>query len=272
MTDDTSNTGVQPGANGAAEPWYKGADDETVGYITNRGLDKKTAAEAALTTIKAHREAASKLGVPTDQLVRFPKDASDQKGWDELYARLGKPAKAEDYDLKAAAEAGAEEGFINFAREFAFKNNLTKTQGEQLAKDFVAYAEKYGQTQEQSSLEEIEVERTALKKDWGPNWDANRIIAREAAVKLGIAPEAVAALEKAAGYQPAMQALLKMGMALGEGRFVSSEHTGNVMTASGAKERIAELKKDDAWVSKYLAGDVNARKEMTNLTRMSMGN
>ena len=268
MTDDTTKVDT---TNSAAEPWYKGADDETVGYITNRGLDKKTPAEAALATIKSHREATARLGAPPDQLIRLPKDASDEKGWNEFYTKLGKPAKPEDYDLKAATEAGAGDGFVNFAREFAFKNNLTKAQGEELAKQFVAYAEKSGQTDQQAALEAIEVERVALKKDWGPNWDANRIIAREAAVKLGITPEAVAALEKAAGYGSAMSALLKMGLALGEGRFVTSETTGNVMTASGAKERIAELKKDDAWVKKYIAGDVQARKEMTNLIRMSVG-
>jgi hypothetical protein len=213
VTDDTTN--VQS-THSADEPWFKGADDETVGYITNRGLDKKTPAEAALAAIKAHREAQSKLGVPTDQLIRLPKDASDERGWNDFYSRLGKPAKPEDYDLKAAKDAGAEDGFINFAREFAFKNNLTKTQGEELAKQFVAYAEKDGQTNQQAALEAIEVERTALKKDWGPNWDANRIIARETAVKLGITPEAVAALEKSAGYGAAMTALLKMGLALGE--------------------------------------------------------
>lgn len=270
MTDtgDVTPPAEKAGGDEGAKPWYDGADAETIGYLQNRGLDKKDAKEVALASIKAHREAVSKLGVPPDQIVRLPKDANDVEGQKALYARLGKPDSPDKYDLKAAEDGGASAEFVDFLRKTSDKLNLTADQARELAKDFIVYADGSTKGEEANETAALEQERADLRKEWGPNFNANLTIARMAAQKVGIPPEAVAAIEEAAGYKVVMTALQKIGMAIGEARFVTSETTGNVMTREGAIARKAELMKDTEWTTKYLNGDANKVREMTDLNRI----
>lgn len=257
---DTNVAATPPGGTGG-KPWYDGADTETIGYLTNRGLDKKDAKDVALETIKAHREAQKMLGVPSDQILRFPKDAADEAGWKAVYAKLGVPGKAEDYDVKAATDP-------DFGKSFqaaALANNLTKAQAEGILKDVQKYTADKTSAADAERQAQIQNEQTALKKDWGFNWEANRMIARNAATKLGITPEAIEAIEKGAGYKATMSALLKVGQAIGEARFVTSETTGNVLTVEGAVARKAELMRDTTWAGEYLAGKAGNVREMTSL-------
>src|SRR5881394_756652 len=39
------------------------------------------------------------VGVPADQVLRVPKDAADEKGWNAVWSRLGKPTDAKGYDF-----------------------------------------------------------------------------------------------------------------------------------------------------------------------------
>lgn len=269
MTD----TGITPpadtaGGNEGAKPWYDGADADTLGYLQNRGLDKKDVKEVALASIKAHREAMTKLGAPPDQLVRLPKDANDVETRKALFARLGKPDSPDKYDLKAAEDGGASPEFVEFLRKTSDKLDLTAEQARELAKDFIVYADGTTKGDEAGQAAALEQERADLRKEWGANFNANLTIARMAAQKVGIPPEAVAAIEDAAGYKVVMTALQKIGMAIGEARFVTSETTGNVMTREGAIARKAELMKDTEWTTKYLNGDANKVREMTDLNRI----
>lgn len=275
MTDTDPNVPGNTGGNEpakviepvAGEPWYKGADAETVGYLQNRGLDKKDAKEAALAAIVAHRNAEAKLGAPADQLLRMPKDDGDSAAREAIYKRLGRPDKADAYDLSYVKEHGGSDDFVKFVQDFAFSRGMSKADGEAMGKDFVSFAEKKEQSDNGQEAEKIAAERVKLDKEWGFNKAANLLIAKNAAQKLGIPPEAVAALEKASGYYVTMEALRKIGVATGEARFISNDNNnnGNVMTKDGAIARKGELMRDNDWTKKYLAGDVNAVREMTNL-------
>src|SRR5690348_6948209 len=78
-------------AAGAGNPWYHGVADVTpefIGTWQNAGLDKKTPVEAAVVMTKRFMDTQAKLGVPANELVRWPKDASDEQGWQALRTRL----------------------------------------------------------------------------------------------------------------------------------------------------------------------------------------
>jgi hypothetical protein len=266
QTQQTQQTQTQ------SAPWFDGFDAEEKGYITNRGLDKKTPVEAAREAIKAHRAAESKLGFPAEQLARIPKDPADQTGWAQLFERLGRPKDANGYDFTAATAAGADEGFLNFFKEQALALNLTKDQAERLAKEYVGFADKAESNETAEQTAALALEQTALDQSWGFNKQAFMLIAKNAAEKLGIKPEAVAALEKQVGYRAVMEMFLKIGTAIGEDKFVQSVHgTGQVMTSEGAAERLAQLKSDPAWVKRYQRGGMNSAefKEMQNLIRLA---
>lgn len=262
-----AGTAPASGADTSNQPWFSGVDAETSGYLSNRGWDKLDAKTVALEAIKAHRNAEQKLGAPADRLLRIPTDVNDKDGWDKIHTALGRPKDASGYDFTGLNEAG--EGFTNFAREFAYKNNLPKGVGEALAKEFVAYATNEEQRETAEQTANLEREKTELKKEWGFNFQANLSVAQAAAQKLGIDPGAVAALESQTGYASVMKMFQKIGQAIGEDRFVTSTATGKVMTREGAQARIAELKSDREWVNKYLNGDSGAKREMEDLIRIS---
>ncbi|MDE2020403.1 MAG: hypothetical protein KGJ13_08715, partial [Patescibacteria group bacterium] len=129
----------------ADAPWYQGADQETVGYLQNRGLDRKTPKEAALEAIKAHREAEKFIGAPADKLVRLPKDEADTAGWEQVYGRLGVPADAKGYDfsdLKFSDGSEPDSDFTDFFKNNARKYHLTKQAARDLMHDMLGYMEK----------------------------------------------------------------------------------------------------------------------------------
>lgn len=263
----------------AAEPWFKGVagvDDTMVGHWQNRGWDKKTAAEAAVEATKAWKEAEKFVGVPADQIVRLPKDAADETGWNTVYTRLGRPADAKGYDLSAVKRADGtalDEATSEFIRDRAFKLNLPKDKAVELATEIVKRedgARAAADVEKQAKLAE---QKTNLDKNWGANRAANMFIAQRAAAALGVAPETVAALEGVIGYDKVMDMMLAIGQKIGEDKFVTSTNTtgAGVLTAAQAQARIAELKADPAYSKAYLAGDAVKKREMEALHRIVAG-
>lgn len=254
----------------ASTPWFTGADAELVGHIQNKGWHEKPANEVALEAIKAHREAEKHIGVPADQIIRQPKDASDEAGWNALYAKLGKPATAAEYDLAAVKFADGtdlSEDFAAFARTTAHALNLPKEAGARLAAELAKYIDGADTGSRAEAEAKLATERVELDKEWGNNKEANLFIAKQAAAKLGVTPEAVAALEKAVGYAGVMKMFQKIGSAIGEDKFISQDGSNNkgILTREQAVARKAELMADDAWVKRYSAGDTAANRELTSL-------
>lgn len=254
----------------AAQPkWFDGVDAETKGYIENRGLDKMELKDVALNTIKAHQEASKKLGADPANLIRKPKDAADAEAWEKIHGILGVPKDAKDYDFSTAK--GLDEDTQNFLRDAAFKNKLPKTSAEAMAAALAEHRAKSAVDTDSQAAAKAALEQTELKKDWGFNFEANRLVASRAVEKLGIDPEAVKALEGKTGYKAVMQMFHKIGQTMGEDQFVTSQVTGKVMSIDGAKARINELKGDSAWRTKYTAGDTAAQKEFNDLHRIAYG-
>lgn len=270
--EETPNPNPNPNPNPApaGDPWFKGADPDTLGYITNRGLDKLDVKSAALKAIEFHRNAEQKLGAPADRLLRIPNDVSDADGWGKIHTALGKPAKEDGYDFSKVTDA--DEGFLNFARKFAFTRNMSKADGEALATEFTAFAKANDERDGTEAQAKLQQERSELKKEWGFNEKANLLVAQNAVAKLGIDPAAVAALEGQVGYAGVMKMFQKIGQAIGEDKFVTSETTGQVMTREGAASRIKELKADKEWSARYMAGGTASKefKEMQDLQRIAL--
>ena len=260
-------------------PWYQGVagvDQEMIGHWTNKGWQNKTASEVAVEATKAYKEAEHFVGVPAEQIVRLPKDASDEKGWDGVWKRLGKPTDAKEYDfsaIKMSDGTALDENFANAAREWAFKNNLPKTTAAALTQEFAKFmdgAKIAERTEQQAKLVE---EQTALAKNWGANAEANKFIAQRAAATLGVKPEEVAAAEKMIGYSRVMEMFRNIGTKIGEAKFITGSGTGDstVMTKDSAVARKADLMQDKIWVAKYLQKDAAAVREMTALNTLIVG-
>lgn len=258
-----------------AKPWYEGADPALIGHLQTKGWHEKTPAEAALLAITAHREAEKFIGHPADQVLKLPKDASDAEGWKAVWAKLGVPADAKDYDFAAVKFADGTEptdAFKDFVRSTAHTLNIPKDQAGQLAASLVKYLEDGSTADAAERTAKLGEEQKALDADWGANKDANLFIAKQAAAKLGISAEAIQALEGQVGYAAVMQAMLKVGKSIGEDRFVNGGvNKDGILSREQAFSRKAELMQDSAWVKRYLDGGAAETREMTALNTLIVG-
>lgn len=274
MAEGDAGAGAAAGA-GAGTPWYAGFDDETKGYMTNRGYDKKKPEEAFLEASKAHREATQKLGAPANELLRIPKDPNAAE-WKDVWARLGKPGEAKDYDLSTVKRAGdkpIDNALADTLRNAAFDVNLPKEAAARLAAAVVKHLDAQNTATAAEKQDKLNTEKADLKKNWGNNEAANKVIAAAAARALGVDPATVEALEGVVGYAKIMEMFRVVGTKIGEDRFVNGGQGPNMgpMTVEQAKAEKEALMADKAWRDRYLAKGAEEVRKFTALNRIISG-
>jgi hypothetical protein len=123
------------------------------------------------------------------------------------------------------------------------------------------------------SADKVQKEADALKANWGANFNANWVIAENAMKALGVDAETLAALKNTVGGAKAAEMFRQIGTRIGEDKFIMSSVGGGngIMTKDQAQATLAEKKRDKEWTKKLLAGDVTAKREEDNLTRMIAG-
>lgn len=255
-------------------PWYQGADAEMVGHLQARGLDKKTAAEAALSEAKAYREAAKLIGAPPESMVRIPKEANDAEGWAKVHERLGVPSDPAKYDFSGVKFADGSALTEDFAKELRASVAAAKLSVDG-AKEVAKFVVKQIETQEAQETAEyaskLAVEKDTLKKNWGSNFNQNLVVAQNAAKTLGIQPDEITALESQIGYSRVMEMLRNIGARTGEDKFITNQATGLAMTKETAQAELALLANDTDFYQKYQRGDVISVQRFNDLTRIAAG-
>lgn len=254
---------------GGEKPWFDTFDADAKGYIQTRGLDKKTATEAFSEAYKAHREAEKLIGVPANEMVRLPKEATDPK-WEDVYKRLGKPADKKEYDLSTVKRAGdkaLDEALADTIKSAAWNSNVSKEGATRIAQDVIKYLDGVETATQAVNADKQIVEKAELAKNWGSNQAANMVIAQGAVKALGVTPTEVAALEGAVGYAKVMDMFRNIGTKIGEDRFVNSPSGGNtgIMTRDQAVAEKNELMADQAWKDRYLKGGMEEKRKMLAL-------
>ncbi len=267
MADDssTTTTGTTTQTTDTTQ-WYSALDADTQAYITAKGLADKDAATAFAEAAKSHRQAEQYIGAPAEQLLRLPKATDSPEAWDAVHQRLGKPVAADKYDLSAVKFTDGSEvdqAFTDFVRAEAFKGNLSQPAALAMAQGFVNFLEKQTSADAGEQTAALEAQRTELKANWGQNFDANLFIARQAALKLGLTPDQVAAMETSMGYKNLMEAFSTIGRKIGEDSFIAAPPGGGdgTMTADQAKARIGEMKVDSEFQKRLLAGGAAEARE-----------
>jgi len=259
-------------AAGTATPWHGGKiDADTLGFWQNKGIDAADPIAVATTLTKQYREAEKFVGVPANQLLRLPKDATDESGWNSVYQRLGKPAEAKDYDFSAVKFSdgtAVDNAFADTIRQAAFANHLTKDAATSLANAVVKFMEGADASEAAANAAKLATEKAELAKSWGPNADLNKLTAMQGAKRLGIDPETVALLESQVGYSKVMEMFRKIGAGTSEDTFHDGGGNTNVVTRESAQARLNELTNDQAWGKRLLAGDAAARREFDHLSAL----
>jgi hypothetical protein len=269
--------GAPPAEGAPAEkPWYEGAAAEDIGYLQNRGWDKVDAKTAAFNAAKAHREAEKLIGAPADKMVRLPADPNDVEGWRGVRLKLGMPQTEAGYadSLKVVKHADGSDlkpEEVTAWSKKAFTLGLRPADALTLVSESIKEADSAGAAGATEAAGKLAAEKTKLAENWGTNYEANMFVAKQAAGKLGVTPEEVAALEKVVGYSRVMEMFRNVGTKIGEDKFVQTHlpNGGNVpMTREAALDRKSALMADQVWVKAYLAGDATKAAEMTALNTM----
>lgn len=264
---------------GEAKPWYDGnalVTPELVGHWQNRGLHDKTPQEIAIAASIAHREAEKLIGAPASEMLRLPKDANAPE-WNQVWERLGRPKEAKDYDFSAVKNAKGEapdQATLDHYRNLAFTLNMPKDAAVRFAQDNIKHLDSVSTAQAAINQDKVAQEKVKLADNWKSNFEANMVIAKAGAAKLGLPPEAVDALEKVVGYADTMEALRKVGMGTQEASFITHTNqnlNGGMLTKEAAMARKSELKADNAWVTRYLNGGAAEAKEIQALDRIIVG-
>jgi len=278
MPPDQQQQGQQQGQQQQGQqqqqaPWYQGVagvDETVVGHWKAKGWDTKQPAEVAVEATRAWKEAEKFVGAPAAQLLRVPKDAADEAGWNAVWQRLGKPADAKQYDfsdIKFTDGTAIDDTFAESMRAAAFRLHLPKDTASALVREVTKYMDSADTAEIAERTAKLTEQKAALKKNWGPNEAANLFIAQRAAAALGVPPETVSALEGVIGYDKVMEMFRMIGSKIGEDKFVSStgRPSGGVMTREEAIAKKQDLMTNAEWRKSYLAGDKAKFREMQAL-------
>jgi hypothetical protein len=257
---------------GAPPPaaWHTGIDAEFIGHAQNKGWKLDDPKEAFVAATKQARELERHFGVPADRLVKLPAPDAKPEDIRAYYERIGAPKEAKDYDLAAIKDAAIADSL----RATMYERGVPKDAAAAVAASVAKALESKTSTDNTLMTAKLAEQKAKLTQNWGDKFAFNQLQAMEGARKLGIAPEAVAALEGVIGYDQVMEAMRKIGANTKEDTFVergAGGPTGDVTTREGAVARKQELMADLAWGDRYLKGGAAEAREMTRLNTLIDG-
>jgi hypothetical protein len=255
------------GSNGGAPAaWFDAISDQDLrGFAQGRGWKDPGA------VVESYRNLEKLTGVPADQLLRLPKE-DDADGWKSVWGRLGRPETADGYQLPVPDGMPGE--FAKAASAKFHELGIPAKQAQALASWWNESQSAAMQQQETARTQQSEADLAALRSEWGNNYDAEVEKGKRAARQFGFDIETLEKMEGAVGTAGLLKMMSKIGNALGEAKFEGADAPSKPafgMGKDGAVARINELKADQAWTSRYLSGDIQAKAEMDRLMQIAYG-
>lgn len=154
--------------------------------------------------------------------VIIPTDKSTPEEWEKYYNSTGRPEKPEGYKFSKIEGLHKD---VSITPEFDgglatvfHKAGLNNAQSEGLRKEFVGLLNQAQVDQEKRENQAIQTAETALRKEWGANYDANKNLVAKGIMKAG-GQEALDAMggEKGLGNNPVvLKALAKVFSSMSE--------------------------------------------------------
>ena len=259
-------------------PWYQGkADQDLTNHLVHHGWDRDDPVTAAMKAAQSHRALMQHFGLsPSARGDLMMVQPNDPESIAKVYEKLGVPKDPKEYDfstVKFADGSELDDKFVDFVRGQAAALHMNKNDALALAQSLTKFAD----ADESSDLAEttavLQEQKAELAKNWGANYEANMFVAKNTALKLGVTPEAVSALENAIGYNQVMEMFRTIGTKIGEDAFIrgNSPTGGGIMTRTEAVAKKAELMSDQAWRARYLGGGKAELREMMGLSAIISG-
>lgn len=243
----------------AASDWTTGLDEGTRGFIQNKGW------KGTSDVLTSYQNMEKLLGAPAESVLRIPASEEDKAGWDGVFAKLGKPATAAEYNIEVPKEGG-DQKFADWAREAFHGANLSDKQAQSLLGKWSEMTTAHKAAATQASQNQSAEQMKALKTEWGQSYDQNVKKGQEAARALGIDGPTIEKLEAAMGFAATMKFMQGLGAKVGEPKFeLGGSGSSHPSSPEAAKAAIAMKTKDAAFGKKLASGDADAKAEWQRL-------
>jgi len=220
---------------------------------------------------KAYLNAQSLIG--KEKLILPTSD--DDPTWKDVYKRLGMPDAPNGYQL--AAPEGIPEDFVQPESqtgwsELAHKHGLSQRQAAGVYQDYVAQKHAEAEQGIAAHNQAVEEAEQALKREFGPAWDANKVLA-EKTLRFA-AGDAAPALAQKFGHDPDfMRAMITLGNELSEPILGAGSPRPDGYTPEAAQKQInaIQMNKEHAYHKKEHPDHAAAVEEMTRLFALVHG-
>ena len=244
-------------------PFYDswGLSDDDKGFIQSSNYTDPAA------VIKALRDTKSYVGMDKNDLVRIPKaDADGNRDLSEVYKQLGRPDDAAGYGF-------GDEEFAKAAAQKLYDLGISKKQAESLMQ-FMVEQDNVNKTKADEEWNTaIEKGMTALKKEWGSEYESNIAVAQQAVrditEKTGFTAEELDKVEKALGTDKATKLFYSIGAAAGGVKALQNYNAGQE-TPEIAAYKLKELLADKETAKLLAQNDSKTIKEVRRLTELQM--
>lgn len=221
-----------PGAPAApAQPelpdWMKshqGWAGDDAGYVANKKLDPPG-------LLKGYRELERLMGDPKT-LARIPK-ADDEKGWNEFWGRLGRPAEGTPEAYELAAAEGSDPTLAKGLAQAAHKAGLTKAQLHAIVDFHHAQTAAHEQAEAAAMEARIDADTNELRVEYGAAFEQKLATADKAAQRYGLSKEWQVKYQQAFGPKALIEHLVRLGEGMGEAPWRSGEQAANRSLSPG---------------------------------------
>jgi hypothetical protein len=251
-----------PAAAAAPTDWTSGLNDDLKGYVQTKGF------KDPVSVLDSYRNLEKLVGVPKERLLKLP-EKDDAPEWNEIYGKLGRPEKPEEYKLPMPEKGGSEE-FSKWAQTTFHGLGLSRKQGEQLVAKWNEFQGGTQKSLSEAQAVKLEAENTSLKREWGAAFEQNAAAVEHAAKEFGMNEKQLLALKEVMGPSSAMKFLHAIGSKISEAPFLGTGDGGSrgnngALTPAAARHRIAELGGDGDFMRRYAEGGASERAEMERL-------
>lgn len=266
--ENASAAGGQGGAEGGAAPtnWIEGiADTDLKGWAQNKGF--KEPADALM----SYRNLEKLMGADkAGRTVVLPSKWDDPKEVQPFYEKLGVPKDPTGYSMPKDADPE----MAKWAPSVFHKAGLTPRQAEALTAEWNQMVGGRAAAMKAQLEAKAAEDLTALKTEWGAAYEDKVSKAKAAAKEFGVNEEIADKLESALGTSGLLKFFATIGEKVGESGYVSGKGPGSfdgALTPDQARAEIKNLQADNAFVTRYVSGDVEARQRMEKLHKWAYG-
>ena len=256
----------------AEAPKYGIEDEDLRGWVEA----KFNGAEPTLEKIAgSYRNLEKIVGAEkADRTITLPGPDAEPDEVAAVFNRLGRPEKAEDYELPVPE--GDDGKMAEWARGVFHEANLTAKQAAVVSEKWNQYVASMQQNASQDNQVRAADAERELRQEWGAAYDQKVRGIDQAAVQLGLKPEQLEGLRESMGPVAAMRFVDGLAGKLGE-RPVdrAGETDGGALTPLAALNELKRLGTDkefmDAWMDKSHPSHSWAVDKKQRLSKMAAG-